>query len=274
MAVFQPAEELARGAKAMIDDGLFDRFPRPEIILGQHVGPLPAGTIGYGEGPVMAGADSVQATLFGRGGHAAWPEAAVDPVVMAAAAVLRLQTVVAREISSHDRAVLTVGRLHAGTKDNIIADTAELGINIRTYSKGTRDHLRAAIERVLRAESAASAAPREPEFDWNISAPVLISHPESTATTVAAFRARFGDAAVFELPPIAASEDVGEFGDALSVPTVFWFFGGVSAETVAAAARDGKAVPFNHSPEFAPAIEPSLTTGVTALVVAALTWLQ
>lgn len=274
VAVFQPAEELARGARAMINDGLFDRFPRPSVILGQHVGPLPAGTIGYGTGPLMAGADSVQVTMFGRGGHAAWPEVAVDPVVMAASVVVRLQTVVAREVSSHDRAVLTIGRMHAGDKDNVIPDTAELGINIRHYARDTRDHLRAAIERVIRAEAIASAAPREPEFDWNISAPVLVSDPEATTATVSVFRKHFGDGSVFELPPIAASEDVGAFGQKISAPTVFWFFGGVGEHAIAEAARTGKAVPFNHSPQYAPVIEPTLTTGVTALVLGALTWLE
>lgn len=273
VAVFQPGEELARGATAMIEDGLFERFPVPDIVLGQHVGPLPAGTIGYVLGPMMAGGDSVQVTMFGRGGHASTPETTVDPVVMAAAAVLRLQTVVSREVSSNDRAVLTVGRLAAGTTDNVIPDTAELGINIRTFAESTRDHLMSAIERVVRAEADASQAPREPEFDWNRSAPVLISDPDATSATVSGFERHFGAARVVELPPIAASEDVGAFGAAISAPTVFWIFGGTGADVLAAAAEHGQAIPFNHSPEFAPAIEPTLTTGVQALASAALTWL-
>ena len=271
VAVFQPAEELTRGATDMIADGLFERFPVPNIVLGQHVGPLPAGTIGYGLGPVMAAVDSLSVTMFGRGGHGAWPEAAVDPVVMAAAAVLRLQTVVAREVSSNDQAVLTVGRLQAGTKENIIPDTAELGISIRSYSEGTRQHLRAAVERVIRAEAAASNAPREPEFVWNPSIPALVSDPASTTGVVDRFTRQFGAQNVFELPPLAASEDVGAYGAALSVPTVFWFYGGVGPEAIAEASRTGKPLPYNHSPEFAPAVEPTLTTGVAALVLAALT---
>lgn len=273
VAVFQPAEELTRGATDMIADGLFERFPVPAIVLGQHVGPLPAGTIGYALGPVMAAVDSVSVTMFGRGGHGAWPEAAVDPVVMAAAAVLRLQTVVAREVSCNDQAVLTVGRLQAGTKDNVIPDTAELGISIRSYSDGTRDHLRAAVERIIRAEAAASGAPREPEFVWNLSVPVLISDPGQTSTVKDRFAEHFGAHNVFALPPLATSEDVGAYGATLSVPTVFWFYGGVGPEVIAEAQRAGRTVPYNHSPAFAPAIEPTLTTGVHALTLAALTFL-
>jgi hippurate hydrolase len=273
VAVFQPAEELGCGAAAMIGDGLFERFPAPQIVLGQHVGPLPAGMIGYGRGPLMAAADWVQVTLFGHGGHASRPENAVDPVVMAAAVVMRLQTLVAREVSSNDQAVLTVGRLQAGTKSNIIPDTAELGIDIRSYSNETRNHLRAAVERIVRAEAQASAAPRDPVFDWNISVPVLISDPDATDATVSAFHCHFGVDRMLELPPVAASEDVGAFGAALGVPTVFWFFGGIDPEVIAEATRAGRPIPANHSPEFAPAIEPTLTTGVHALVLAALTWL-
>ena len=273
VAVFQPAEELGCGASAMIADGLFERFPAPQIVLGQHVGPLPAGMIAYGRGPLMAAADAVQVTLYGHGGHASRPENAVDPVVMAAAAVMRLQTVVAREVSSNDQAVLTVGRLQAGTKHNIIPDTAELDIDIRSYSDETRNHLRVAVERIVRAEAQASAAPRDPVFDWNFSVPVLISDPDATDATVSAFHCHFGVDRMLELPPVAASEDVGAFGAALGVPTVFWFVGGIDPEVIAEATRAGRPIPVNHSPQFAPAIEPTLTTGVTALALAALTWL-
>jgi amidohydrolase len=274
VAVFQPAEELARGAKDMIADGLFERFPSPRIVLGQHVGPTPAGTIGYASGPAMAGVDSVQVSLFGRGGHAGWPEQTVDPVVMAAAAVMRLQTVVAREIASNEQAVLTVGRLHAGSTENVIPHTAELGITIRTYSPATRDHLRGAVERVLRAESEASAAPRPPHFEWGVSSPALVNDSEATAQTMGIFEEHFGATNVVEYPRIAASEDVGAFGAELAVPTVYWFLGGTDPQVFANAMESGASLPFNHSPEFAPAIEPTLTTGVKALTLAALTWLS
>jgi hippurate hydrolase len=274
VAVFQPAEELASGAQAMIDDGLFERFPRPSIVLGQHVGPLPAGMIGHGQGPVMAATDSVQVTLIGRGGHGSQPEGTIDPVLMAAATVIRLQGIVSREVASTERAVVTVGRLQAGTKENIIPATAELGINMRSYTPEVRAQIKAAIERIVTAEAAASNSPEPPHFDWNVSAPVLISDPAATATTLAAFEREFGASRLLPLPPLAASEDVGVFGDALGVPTVFWFWGGVAPDVFEEANSRGQLPPMNHSPEFAPAIEPTLTTGVQAMTAAALTWLQ
>jgi hippurate hydrolase len=273
VAVFQPAEELTCGAQAMIDDGIFERFPRPSIVLGQHVGPLPAGVIGYGQGPMMAATDSVQVILHGRGGHGSQPEETIDPVLMAAATVVRLQGIVAREVPSAERAVVTVGRLQAGTKENIIPATAELGINIRSYTPVVRAQIKAAIERIVTAEAAASNSPAAPQFDWNLSAPVLISDPVATATTVAAFERDFGKDRLWPLPPLAASEDVGVFGDTLGIPTVFWFWGGVDPEVFNAAISKGQLPPTNHSPQFAPEIEPTLTTGVQAMTTAALTWL-
>ena len=268
LVVFQPAEELAQGARNMVADGLFERFPKPVVVLGQHVGPAPAGMIGYGNGPLMAAADTVTVTLHGRGGHGSSPEATVDPVLMAAHVVVRLQGIVSREVSAGERAVVTVGRMHSGTKDNIIPDTAELGINIRTFNDQTRDIVRAAIERIVRAEAAASGAPREPAFAWTQSTPSLVSDPDATAKTVAEFTKFFGEQQLLALPPINASEDVGVFGTAAGVPTVFWFFGGIDFSK-----HEFDHLPFNHSPEFAPDIEPTLTTGIQALVVAARTWL-
>src|SRR5690349_6757309 len=138
MAVFQPAEETAQGAQGMIDDGLFDRFPKPEVILGQHVMPAPAGAIGYRPGTTQAAADSLEVRLFGRGAHGSMPESSVDPVVMAAATVLRLQTIVSREVAASEAAVVTIGALQAGTKDNVIPDEALLKLNVRTFDEGVR----------------------------------------------------------------------------------------------------------------------------------------
>ncbi len=269
VAVFQPAEELAQGARSMVDDGLFERFPKPDIVLGQHVGPLPAGMVGHGSGPLMAAADALTVTLHGRGGHGSTPEGTVDPVLMAAHVVVRLQGIVAREVAASERAVVTVGRLHAGTKENIIPDTADLGITVRTLSDHTRDLVRAAIERIVRAEAAASGAPREPEFDWTSSAPLLVCDPDATARTVAALTELFGQERMVALPAINASEDVGVFGTAAGVPTVYWFFGGIDFTE-----RQFDHLPMNHSPEFAPDIEPTLTTGIQTLVTAARTWLD
>nr|WP_199551052.1 amidohydrolase [Streptomyces sp. N35] len=276
LVVFQPAEELGCGAHGMVEDGLFERFPRPDIVLGQHVAPLPAGVIGYGTGPVMAAADSLNVTVHGRGGHGSRPEAAVDPVLMAAHIVTRLQGIVAREVPPAETAVVTVGRLQAGTKDNIIPDQAELGLNIRTYTPQVRDLVRAAIERIVRAECQAGAAVKDPDLTWFGSLPSLVSEPESTERTVAAFIEHFGQERVHRMPAVNASEDVGVFGEVLGVPTVFWFWGGLEQETAVKAFLEGDIdrLPANHSPHFAPLIEPTLSTGVEALVVASLLWLQ
>jgi hippurate hydrolase len=275
LVVFQPAEELARGARDMVGDGLFRRFPQPDIVLGQHVGPLPAGLIGHASGPVMAAADSAKVVLYGRGGHGSRPESTVDPVLMAAHVVTRLQGIVAREVPPAESAVVTVGRLQAGTKDNIIPGTAELGINVRTYSAPARELVRAAIERIVRAEAAASAAPRPPELTWTISAPLLVSDPSATEVTVTAFADHFGAQRLLPMPVVNASEDVGVFGEAAGVPTVFWFWGGLETEMAMAALSDGRidSLPGNHSPYFAPVIEPTLSTGIQTMAVAALTWL-
>ncbi|MEU6476487.1 amidohydrolase [Streptomyces sp. NPDC047017] len=275
LVVFQPAEELARGARDMVEDGLFERFPKPDIVLGQHVGPLPAGFIGHAAGPVMAASDSARVVLHGRGGHGSRPESTVDPVLMAAHVVTRLQGIVAREVPPAEAAVVTVGRLRAGTKDNIIPDTAELGVNVRSYTPRVRDRVRAAVERVVRAEAAAQAAPRPPEIDWTHGMPLLVSDPEATAATVAAFAAHFGAERLLPMPPVSASEDVGVFGEAAGVPTVFWFWGGLDADTTFAALAAGQldTLPGNHSAHFAPVVEPTLGTGVQTLVVAALAWL-
>ncbi|WP_086669243.1 amidohydrolase [Lentzea kentuckyensis] len=270
LVVFQPAEELGCGARNMVEDGLFDRFGKPDVVLAQHVGPLPAGFIAHGSGPVMAASDSARITLFGRGGHGSAPEIAVDPVLMAAHVVVRLQGIVSREIAPSERAVVTVGRLQAGTKDNVIPETAEIGVNIRTFNEHIAGIVRDAVERIVRAEAAASGAPREPEIEWHGGTPVLVSDESATGRTVAAFTEHFGAERLIPGATVNASEDVGVFGSAAGVPTVFWFFGGVDFSNW----EPGRAVAMNHSPEFAPDIEPTLSTGVDALVVAAREWLR
>jgi amidohydrolase len=276
LAVFQPAEELVRGAQDMIDDGLLKRFPKPDIVLAQHVSRLPAGMIAHRSGPLAAAADTANVVLHGRGGHGSRPESSIDTVLMAANVVTRLQSIVSREVPPSEIAVVTVGRLQAGTKDNIIPGTAELGINVRTHSPQIRTLIRSAIERVVRAEAVAAAAPKEPEVHWGQSAPVLVSDPDATERTVAAFAAAFGTQRLLPLPLLNASEDAGVLGAAAGVPTVYWFWGGLETETTLAAMREGRidTLPVNHSPEFAPVIEPTLSTGIQTLVTAARTWLE
>lgn len=275
MTVFQPAEEISTGAQAMIDDGMLTRFPKPSVVLGQHVFPAPAGQVFYRPGSMMSAADSLQIRLFGRGAHGSQPQASVDPVVMAAATVLRLQTIVSREVDPADRVVVTVGTLQAGTKENIIPSEAILKVNVRTFSEQVRSRVLEAIKRISRAEAAASGAPKEPEFTPIAAAPLLWNDPDATARVVAAFSDFFGHDRVKEAEPWNASEDFGLFGTAAGVPSVFWFLGGWDPKAYADAEATGRLadIPTNHSPHFAPVIQPTLTTGVEAFTVAALAWL-
>jgi hippurate hydrolase len=277
MVVLQPAEEAGAGAQAMIDDGLFDRFGRPDVVLGQHVAPLPAGVIGLRSGPAFAAADGLRVTLHGRGAHGSRPEASVDPVVMAAAVVMRLQTVVSREIGGTEVAVVTVGALRAGTAVNIIPDHAELLINVRTFDTGVRERVMAAITRIVRAEAAASGAPREPEVELTSSFPAVVNDPDAVERTRPALASL--PAVLVDPGLVTGSEDVGLLAAAAGAPCVYWLLGGadpalfagVVAEEDVAARVAG--LPSNHSPLFAPVIEPTLDLGVGALVAAARCWL-
>lgn len=277
VAVFQPAEELGGGAEAMLADGVLDRFGRPEVVLGQHVGPLPVGVAGAHPGPAFAAADTLRVVLHGRGGHGSRPETTIDPVVMAAATVLRLQTVVSREIAGGDSAVVTVGSMRAGTKENIIPDDAELMLSVRSYTPQVRDRLLAAIRRIVHAEAAASGAEREPEVEFVDGFPVLFNDPAATERTMAALRATLGEDRVIDPGPVTGSEDFGLFATAAGVPGCYWLFGGIDPVAFAAAEQAGtrdRDIPSNHSPFFAPLPEPTIDTGVTAMVTAALGWLE
>ncbi|ANA40008.1 MULTISPECIES: M20 family metallopeptidase [Geobacter] len=275
MVVFQPGEETAQGAQAMIDDNLLERFPRPVVILGQHVMLGAAGDIAGSAGPITAAADSLQIRLFGRGAHGSMPQASVDPVVMAAATVLRLQTVVSREVAATEAAVVTVGVLQAGTKENVIPDEAIIKLNVRTFDAGVRNRVLAAIERIVNAEAEASRAPRRPEITPLDRYPLNLNDEAASQRIAEAFRAHFSPARVHHTGPAPASEDFGCFGTAWHVPSVYWFVGGTDTETYAKAKAAGtlNELPVNHSPQFAPVIHPTLETGVEALVVAALAWL-
>lgn len=275
MVVFQPGEETAQGAQAMIDDNFLARFPRPVVVLGQHVMLGATGDIAGSAGPITSAADSLQIRLFGRGAHGSMPQASVDPVVMAAATVLRLQTVVSREVAATEAAVVTIGVLQAGTKENIIPDEAIIKLNVRTFDAGVRKRVLAAIERIVNAEAAASGTPRRPEITPLDRYPLNVNDEAASQRIADAFRAHFSPARVHHTGPAPASEDFGCFGTAWQVPSVFWFVGGTERETYAKAKAAGtlNELPVNHSPQFAPVIHPTLETGVEALVVAALVWL-
>jgi hippurate hydrolase len=275
MAVFQPGEETGKGAQAMIDDGLFDRFPKPQVVLGQHIMVQPAGTLSTRPGVITSAADSLQIRMFGRGAHGSMPQASIDPVVMAAATVLRLQTIVSREVAPNDAAVLTIGSLQAGDKENVIPDEAIIKLNVRTYDEGVRRHLLAAIERIAKAEAAASGAVKAPEITPLDRYSLVKNDPDATARVFNAFRQQFSVDRVRESQPTTASEDFGCFGVEWHVPSVFWFIGGTDAAAYRQAEQAGRLgnLPTNHSPQFAPVIHPTLQTGVMALMAAARAWL-
>ncbi|UTT62137.1 amidohydrolase [Microcella humidisoli] len=280
LAVFQPAEEKGSGARAMIDDGLFSRFGTPDIVIGQHVAPLPAGALGVRTGAAFAASDALRITLFGRGGHGSRPEATVDPVVLAAATILRLQTVVSREIAATETAVVTVGAVHAGTAANIIPDSAELRLSIRTFDPDVRQRVLAAIERIVRAEALAAGADREPVIETEYSFPAVVNDAVAADRVRTAFAEAMPAVMVVDPGVVTGSEDVGILAVEAGAPCVYWLLGGAdpahfagltSLDEITATVAS---LPSNHSPQFAPVIEPTIGVGVSALVAAARAWLR
>jgi hippurate hydrolase len=270
--VIQPAEELGAGARAMLDDGALDRFPRPDVVLGQHVGPLPAGTVALRPGPQMSASDGLKVVLHGRGGHGSRPESTIDPIVMAASTIMRLQTVVSRETDPALPVVVTVGSVHSGTKNNIIPADATLQLSLRYPNDEVREKVLKKVARVVRAESSASGAEREPDIDTLHTLPATINDAEATARATAAFQAVFGEQAVLDPGLLTGSEDVSWFARDAGVPLVFWFWGGADPAAFAAAMARGtleEDIPTNHSPFFAPLIHPTIEVGVRAMVTAA-----
>jgi hippurate hydrolase len=275
LAVFQPGEEVGRGAKAMMDDGMIKRFPKPDIILGQHVMVGIAGYVGHKSGAILSGGDSLQIKLFGRGSHGSQPQNSIDPVIMAAATTMRLQTIVSREIDPDKSAVVTVGSLQAGTKENVIPDDAMLKLNIRTFDEDVREKVISAVKRICCAECQASNAPKEPEFSTINYYPLTQNDAQATAKVAEAFDAQFGERS-FETPRRSASEDFSVFGREWNVPYVFWFVGGTDKE-IFLEAKKNKAIntiPSNHSPKFAPVLHPTLKTGFVTMITAAAVWLN
>jgi amidohydrolase len=275
MLVFQPGEETAQGAASMVRDWGDGRFPRPDIILGQHVMVGAAGTVNFRPGVALSAGDSMKIKLFGRGSHGSQPQTSIDPVIMAAATTLRLQTIVSREVAPSEPAVLTIGSLQAGTKENIIPDDATIKLNMRTFSDDTREYMLKAIRRICCAECDASGAERPPEFTTINSYPLTENDIEGTRKVADAFHAEFGAKASLAPNPASASEDFSVFGRTWNVPYVFWFVGGTDNEVYARAMREKtlNRIPSNHSPMFAPVIHPTLETGLRAMLAAASAWL-
>ncbi|MFT4305489.1 MAG: amidohydrolase [Microbacterium sp.] len=276
VGLFQPAEELGAGSRAMLDDGLLRRVPHPDIVLGQHITALPAGVVGMRPGTQMTASDGLTVTLYGRGGHGSRPHATIDPVVMAAATIMRLQTLVAREVDPRETAVVTVGSVHAGLKHNIIPAEATLQLSLRYTDDEARERMLGRVERVIRAEAAASGAPREPSIVIDHTLPPTINDPVSQARTADAFRRAFGEQTVTDPGLFTGSEDVSWFARDAGAPLVFWFWGGLDPDTYATALAAGtvdRDIPTIHSPLFAPVLHPTIERGVANLVVAAREWL-
>ena len=275
VALFQPGEETGDGARGMVDDDLASIVGVPDVALAQHVLPAPAGQVGTRIGPTLSAADSMRITLHGRGGHGSMPQATVDPVVLAAMIVVRLQTLVSRETRPTETAVLTVGSIQAGSTSNVIPDRAVLALNLRTYDEQTRGALLNGVRRIVTAECHGSGCPRDPEFELFDRFPLTSNDPAPTERVADAFAAFFGERAV-TLEQQTASEDFSDIPAALGTPYTYWGVGCVDPDTFRAAADAGRVaqdVPVNHSPGFAPVVQPTCDTGTQALVVAALAWL-
>ena len=275
IALFQPAEEVGDGARSMIDDGLAELVPSVDVALAQHVLPAPAGYVAAHRGPVLAAADSVRIKVYGRGGHGSMPQSAVDPVVLAAMIVVRLQTIVSREAAPTDTVVLTVGSIQAGSKSNVIGDHAVLEVNLRTYDEAVRAAVLDAVRRIVIAECQASNSPKEPEFELYDRFPLTVNDDDVTDRVSRAFAAHFGER-FKTMAAQSASEDFSDIPKALGVPYTYWGIGGIDEQQYRKAAEAGRItqdIAVNHSPTFAPVIQPTLDTGTRALVVAALAWL-
>jgi hippurate hydrolase len=272
--VGQPAEETIAGAKAMIRDGLFTRFPRPDAALALHVGnDLPAGKIGILAGIYSTNADSIRITLYGKGGHGSAPHTAVDPIVEAARTILALQTIPSREVKPGELAVVTVGYVTAGTKNNIIPDQAEMGLTVRTFKQDVRKQVLSAITRIANAEAQVSNAPRPPTIDRYEATDAVINDQALFDRIKPSLETVLGKDNVVTEEPITASEDFSAYL-AEKVPGLFLSLGGADPEKLAQAEAAGSHLPSNHSSGFAPDIDPALHTAITTEVTMLRTMLK
>jgi amidohydrolase len=270
----QPAEEKVEGARAMLKDGLFTRFPRPDYCVALHcASDLPAGSVGITEGYALANVDSVDITIRGVSGHGAWPHRTKDPVVLAAQTVLALQTIVSRETEPTQPAVVTVGSIHGGTKHNIIPDEVRLQLTLRSYSDEVRQHTVDAIKRMTRGLAAAAGIPedRYPTITIGESVPATYNHPDLSRRLLGVFKKWFGDAQTVSTKPIMGAEDFGLFSRTEhKIPGCIYWIGTVDPKEFKAAQAAGQPLPPLHSSKFLPALEPTLKTGVTAMTAAVL----
>src|SRR5215471_16558761 len=264
--VGQPAEETISGARKMIDDGFLTRFPKPDAVVALHVGNLlPAGKVGIAPGTYDANADSLRITIYGKGGHGSDPHTAIDPIVIAARTILALQTIPSREVKPGQMAVVTVGYIRAGTKNNIIPDQAEMGLTVRTYKAEVRKQVLAAITRVTKAEAAAAGAPKEPLIEHYESTDSVYNDPALAARLKGVLESALGKNNVVIVDPMTGSEDFSYFVEQ-GIPGFYFNLGGADPGKYAEAKASGTMLPSNHSSLFAPDVDPSLRTGITAEV--------
>ena len=268
MFIGQPAEEITGGAKAMLDDHLFDRFGKPDIGFAQHVGPAPTGTLSYRAGIYNTASDSLEITFHGRGAHGSLPNLSIDPIVEAARFVENVQTVISREKDPNAFGVISIGSIQAGSAANIIPDHADLRGTIRTRDVAVRQKLLDGITRTANGVAAMAGAPA-PDVRFVPGGKLLVNDAAITARTEKVFKAAFGDHATYEPAPGNPSEDYSEFIVA-GVPSLFWSLGGLDPQVIADAKAKGVPVPANHTPQFAPAPEPTIRFGVEAMTLAVL----
>lgn len=279
IVLFQPDEEHGEGARAMLDDGLYDKIPKPDIVLGQHLLPALAGTVHVRPGTFLASADSLKVVVHGREGHASSPQDAIDPIVIAASIIVRLQTVVAREIGPSDAATVTCASIHGGKAHNVIPDEVVILLNIRAFETDIRTKVLSAIRRIIKHEALASGAEKEPEITTINQYPPNINDDSSAQKLQSAFEGYFGKEKTMEASRSTASEDFSLLATEIGVPSLFWDFGGVGEEEWNNAMKKGgdgtggKRLAQPHQADYAPVIEPTLRTGIEAMSIAALTFL-
>ena len=275
ICLFQPNEEGGAGAQAMVDGGLYDLVPIPDIILGQHVDFRRAGNVAICPGPFMAAADSFIVTIYGRGGHGSQPQVCVDPIVISSYIIVRLQSIVSRMVAPLDTAVVTCGSIHGGSAENVIPEQVELKLNIRTYDPDVRKKVLDAVHSIIRSECKSAGATKDPDIKPSSSLPLTDNDANLSKTLSTTFTEIFGSNRTETLEKLAGSEDVSNLAKPNRTPYAFWFFGGTDTKEWDKVERDDQLglIPRNHSSKFASVIEPTMATGVQALALGALRFL-
>ncbi|KAJ5290866.1 Zinc metallopeptidase [Penicillium angulare] len=273
--VFQPAEEDLDGAKAMLEDGLWEKVPKPDLVLAQHVMRMRAGNVNLRAGRLLTAADSFDVRIFGRGGHGSSPQAAIDPIVIGSSIVVKLQSIVSREVTPGELAVVSVGSINSGFASNIIPDYLDMQISVRTFSEEVRKRVHDSIRRIVKGECLAGGAVKDPSINLVSSTPATVNDEETVRVLKGTFGGYFGDRLI-EMERPSASEDFSLLATDVGAPYVMWMFGGIEERVWDDAVRRGRVdeLPVNHSPYFAPGVKTTIRTGVDAMALGALTFLK